>query len=162
MMEHMTATIKAASDIIDDSLTQSLNRFRETIYASELFAIENLRFDMTGKVGAAVIPMMQQHMSNDLLSKLVELLKVNILYSCKTEDGRCWRTVTYSMPCHNELYIIGMDSEKYGIVEEVSVTFFDTIDVMFAWLRDNLRSMRSSRDVFLHKQEASELYRIFM
>lgn len=158
----MTATIKAASDIIDDSLVQNLNSFKETISASELFALDNLRFDMTGKVGTVVIPMTQQHMSNDFLDKLVELLKVNILYSKKTDDGRCWRTVTYSMPCHNEMYIIGMDSEMYGIVEEVTVTFFDTIDVMFAWLRDNLESMQSSKDIFLHKQETSELYRIFM
>jgi len=117
---------------------------------------------MTGKVGTVVIPMIQQHMLNDFLDKLVELLKVNILYSCKTGDGRCWRAVTYSMPCHNEMYIVGMDSEMYGIVEEVTVTFFDTIDVMFAWLRDNLESMQSSKNIFLHKQETSELYRIFM
>lgn len=161
-MEDMSATIKAASDIMDDSLVQNLNSFKETISASELFALDNLRFDMTGKVGTVVIPLMHQHMSNDLLDKLVELLKVNILYSSKTEDGRCWRTVTYSMPCHSEMYIIGMDSEMYGIIEEVTVTFFDTIDVMFAWLRDNLESIQSSKDVFLHKQETSELYRIFM
>jgi len=161
-MEDMSATIKAASDIIDDSLVQNLNSFKETISASELFALDNLRFDMTGKVGTVVIPMIQQHMLNDFLDKLVELLKVNILYSCKTGDGRCWRAVTYSMPCHNEMYIVGMDSEMYGIVEEVTVTFFDTIDVMFAWLRDNLESMQSSKNIFLHKQETSELYRIFM
>ena len=161
-MEDMTATVKAASDIIDDSLVQDLNSFKETISASELFALDDLRFDITGKVGTVVIPMMQQHMSNDFLDKLVELLKVNILYSYKTEDGRDWRTVTYSMPSRKEMYIIGIDSEMYGIVEEITVTFFDTIDVMFAWLRDNLESMQSSKDMFLHKQETSELYRIFM
>lgn len=161
-MEDMTATIKAASDIIDDSLVQNLNSFKETISASELFALDNLRFDMTGEVGTVVIPMLQQYMSNDFLDKLLELLKVNILYSYKTEDGRYWRIVTYSMPCHNEMYIIGMDSEMYGIVEKITVTFFDTIDVMFAWLRDNLESMQSSKGIFLQKQKTSELYRIFM
>ena len=161
-MEDMTATVKAASDIMDDSLLQSLSNFKETVQASDLFALENLRLDLKGRVGTAVIPMKQQHMTNDFLNKLVDILNVNILYSLKNENGRFWRTVTYSMPYHNEMYIVGMESEMYGIVEEVTVTFFDTIDVMFAWLRDNLESVQTSKDDFLHKQEISELYRIFM
>ena len=101
-------------------------------------------------------------MADDFTDKLVELLKVNILYSFKTPDGRVWRTVTYSMPYHDEMYIVGLESEMYGIVEQMTVTFFDSIDVMFAWLRDNLESVQTSKDVFLHKQDTSELYRIFM
>lgn len=161
-MEDMTATVKAARDIIDDSLVQNMNSFKEKIEASEIFSLENLRLDLSGKFGTVVITMKQQYMTDDFTDKLVELLKVNILYSLKTPDGRAWRTVTYSMPYHDEMYIVGLESEMYGIVEQMTVTFFDSIDVMFAWLRDNLESVQTSKDVFLHKQDTSELYRIFM
>lgn len=161
-MEDMTATIKAASDIMDDALVQNLNNFKEKIEASGLFSLENLTLDLNGKVGTVVIPMKQQHMMSDFLNELTELLSVNILYSYNTEKGRVWRSVTYSMPYHDEMYIIGIESQMYGIVEEITVTFFDTLEIMFPWLRDNLESMQSSKEVFLHRQNITELYRIFM
>ena len=123
---------------------------------------KTVTLDLNGKVGTVVIPMKQQHMMSDFLNELTELLNVNILYSYNTEKGRVWRSVTYSMPYHDEMYIIGIESQMYGIVEEITVTFFDTLEIMFPWLRDNLESMQSSKEVFLHRQNITELYRIFM
>lgn len=161
-MEEMTATIKAASDIMDDALLQNLNRFKEQITASGIFALENLRLDISKHAGTVIIPMKQQHMLSDISDGLVEKLKVKILYSYKTEDGTYHKTVAYSQPYPDEMYIIGMESQMYGVVEEMTVTFFDTLDVMFDWLRVNLESVQESEDVFTHLQTAPELYRVFM
>ena len=163
-MEDVNATIKAADDIVDSSLIQSMSQFKEKIEASGLFNLDNLRLNISDndKCATAVVTMKKQNMIQDITDILKKTMNVNILYSANEEKGRRWRTVTYSMPYHEEMYIIGMESEMYGVVEQIDVTFFLSIDVMFEWLRDNLESMQKYNAMFLHIQEMTELYRIFM
>lgn len=163
-MEDVNATIKAADDIVDSSLIQSMSQFKERIEASGLFNLDNLRLNISDndKYATAVVTMKKQNMIQDITDILKKTMNVNILYSANEEKGRRWRTVTYSMPYHEEMYIIGMESEMYGVVEQINVTFFQSIDVMFEWLRDNLESMQNYNAMFLHIQEMTELYRIFM
>lgn len=163
-MEDVNATIKAADDIVDSSLIQSMSQFKEKIEASGLFNLDNLRLNISDndKYATAVVTMKKQNMIQDITDILKKTMNVNILYSANEEKGRRWRTVTYSMPYHEEMYIIGMESEMYGVVEQIDVTFFLSIDVMFEWLRDNLESMQKYNAMFLYIQEMTELYRIFM
>ena len=35
------------------------------------------------------------------------------------------------MPYEDEMYIIQMTSKQYGIIEEMSVAFYDSLDTMF-------------------------------
>ncbi len=158
----MNATIKTASAIMDDTLLQNLSRLKELIMPSGAFALENLSLDISRHIGTVTIPLLHQHMIDDLLPELVEILNVKILYSFKTQDGSYHKTVTYSRPYRDEMYILGLESHMYGVVEQMTVTFFDSLDIMFEWLRDNLQSVQHSRDTFTHLQTAPELYHVFM
>ena len=163
-MDDITATIQAADGIIDDSLVHNISQFKEKIEASGLFNLDNLRLDLSNndKYGTVIVPMKRQNMIYDIMDLIRESMNVNILYSINSEKGSKWKTVAYSMPYHGEMYIIGLESVMYGVVEEMTVTFFNSIDVMFAWLRDNLEAMQNQKAVFLHKQDMRQLYRIFM
>lgn len=160
-MDGENTAVIDASDIIDDSLVQDVNMLKETLEAYDSFNLDNLRIDLYKNYGIVVIPLKKQYLINDLTDKLVQILNVNILYSTTKKDGRVCRTITYSQPQINSMYIIGLESEMYGIVDEMSVTFFYSIDVMFTWLRDILESIQKSCKV-CYKQNSVELYRIFM
>lgn len=163
-MEDVNAALKAADDIVDCSMIQKMSWFKERIEASGMFMLDNLRLNLSNneKYGTVVIPMKRQNLMEEVMDVIRESIKVNILYTVNSEKGRRWRTVAYSMPYNEDMYILGMQSDMYGVVEEIDVTFFQSIDVMFAWLRDNLEAMQNYNGVFLHKQETTELYRIFM
>ena len=67
-MEDVNATIKAADDIVDSSLIQSMSQFKERIEASGLFNLDNLRLNISDndKYATAVVTMKKQNMIQDI------------------------------------------------------------------------------------------------
>ncbi|MBQ9362409.1 MAG: hypothetical protein IJT97_03200 [Bacteroidaceae bacterium] len=161
-MEDLTATLMAARNIADDTLAQNFAAFTELIANSGFFIVKGIRLDIIRDVGTAIVPLKEQHMMDDFLEKLIGVLNVNILYYIKSLDGNTCKMVAYSMPYHDEMYIVGMESEQYGIVEEVTVTFFESLDVMFLWLQKNLESVMDTKDQVIERQAMTDLYRNFM
>ena len=68
------------------------------------------------------------------------------------------------MPYHDEMYIVYLNSQQYGIVEEMHVVFFESLEVMFSWLRkgyDDLLAKEKQIDI-IQLQDLTDLYRNFV
>ena len=88
----------------------------------------------------------------------------NILYAYKELDGSGYRIVAYTMPYQDEMYIVFVDSQQYGIVDEMHVAFFESLDVMFGWLRkgyDDVVAKQKQIDI-IKIQDLTDLYRNFV
>lgn len=161
MSEVIINTLTSES-LVDEVLVKSVNVFKETIDASELFYTENLIFNVTENYGTVVIPMRRQYMIEEFTKELIKLFDVNILYTINRDNNRVWKTITYSKPVHKQMFIIGLISEMYGIVENIIVTFFNSIEKMFPWLCDNLQETMKSKDNIIYAKEMPILYHTFM
>ncbi len=152
------------NEVIENSIVKNFASFQAVLYASGLFKCDNLHMKITNDIGTVTVPMLHQHMADDFLEELTNFLDVNILYAYKGRDGSSYRIVAYTMPYHDEMYIVFVDSQQYGIVDEMHVAFFESLDIMFSWLRkgyDDLLAKERQVDI-IQLQDLTDLYRNFV
>lgn len=163
-MDEITNAAQVANEVIDNSIVKNFADFQEVLSNSGIFHCDNLHMKITNDIGTVTVPMLHQHMADDFLKELTNFLDVNILYAYKELDGSIYRIVAYTMPYHDEMYIVFVDSQQYGIVEEMHVAFFESLDVMFWWLRkgyDEVVAKEKQIDV-IQMQTLTDLYRNFV
>lgn len=162
-MDEKTATIKAASEVVDETIVRNFAMLQDLLGNTDLFMLDDLQMRISNNIGTVTIPMFTQHMMEDVFEEIQNYVNVKILYASRTPDGRHHKLVTYSMPYEDEMYIISMESEQYGIVEQLNVTLFESLDIMLEWLRSCLLDIvRKEHDLeFDELQEMADLYRYF-
>lgn len=163
-MDEITNAAQVANEVIDNSIVKNFADFQEVLSNSGIFQCDNLHMKITNDIGTVTVPMLHQHMADDFLKELTNFLDVNILYAYKELNGSSYRIVAYTMPYHDEMYIVFVDSQQYGIVEEMHVAFFESLDVMFWWLRkgyDEVVAKEKQIDV-IQMQTLTDLYRNFV
>ena len=71
----------------------------------------------------------------DFVETLASRVGTNILYAISLENEKRLKVIAYSMPYSNEMYVISIDSHQYGVIDEIVVAFYDSMDDMFQDLR---------------------------
>jgi hypothetical protein len=163
-MDEITNAAQVANEVIDNAIVKNFADFQEVLSNSGIFQCDNLHMKITNDIGTVTVPMLHQHMADDFLKELTNFLDVNILYAYKELDGSIYRIVAYTMPYHDEMYIVFVDSQQYGIVDEMHVAFFESLDVMFGWLRkgyDDVVAKQKQIDI-IQIQDLTDLYRNFV
>ena len=88
-----------------------------------------------------VIPTRRQVMMEDLVDLLEKKVGLHILYASKMKFGKHLRAVAYSTPVEGSMFIVHLRSEQYGILDSMTVHFFDSEEIMLLnihrLLRDN-------------------------
>lgn len=148
----------------ESGIMQTFNTFKKMLENIGTFLLENLTLTVEDSVGTVTIQLTRQHMADDLVTELTAQLDVNILYSCKSHDGSRHRIMIYSMPYPEGMCVIYIDSWQHGVVEEIYVTFFDSMDVMFCWLQKSLENIMAKRRLLdiIQLQSLTDLYRNFV
>lgn len=163
-MDEITNAAQVANEVIDNAIVKNFADFQEKLSYTGVFQCDNLQLKITNDIGTVTIPMHHQHMADDFLKELTRFLDVNILYAYRKLDGSDYRIVAYTMPYHDEMYIVFLNSQQYGIVEEMHVVFFESLEVMFSWLRkgyDDLLAKEKQIDI-IQLQDLTDLYRNFV
>lgn len=163
-MDEITNAAQVANEVIDNAIVKNFADFQEKLSYTGVFQCDNLQLKITNDIGTVTIPMHHQHMADDFLKELTRFLDVNILYAYRKLDGSDYRIVAYTMPYHDEMYIVFVDSQQYGIVDEIHVAFFESLDVMFSWLRkgyDEVVAKEKQVDI-IQLQDLTDLYRNFV
>lgn len=163
-MDEINNAAQVANEVLDNSIVKNFGNFQEVLSNSGIFQCDNLHMKITNDIGTVTVQMLHQHMADDILKELTNFLDVNILYAYKERDGSIYRIVAYTMPYHDEMYIVFVDSQQYGIVDEMHVAFFESLDVMFGWLRkgyDEVVAKQKQIDI-IQIQDLTDLYRNFV
>lgn len=162
-MDEITATMKAASEVVDETIVRNFAKLQDLLGNAAIFMLDDLQMKIVHDIGTVTIPMHKQHMMDDVLEELQHYINVNILYAYRTADGSGHKLVAYSMPYEDEMYIISMESQQYGIVEQMDVTLFESLDIMLSWLRSCLLAVEEKMGQLEVEeiQEMADLYRIF-
>ena len=77
-----------------------------------------------------VIPASKQVMMEDLVEWLEKKLGLHILYASKQNYGKLLKAAAYSTPVDGSMFIILMGSEQYGVIDSLTVHFYDSDETM--------------------------------
>lgn len=79
-----------------------------------------------------VFPLSFQQLAEDMTDEIVTKLDYHVLYARKSHDDKIYHIVLYSIPYEHEMVVIHMDSLQHGILEDIRVKFFESMEMMYS------------------------------
>lgn len=127
---------------------------------------EKIRVEQQKNCLEVVLTFKEQIMMEDLVMGLDERLGTHILFAFQTKDGIHYEAIGFSEPTEDEMYAIFLLSNQHGVVEEMSLTFFDSIDAFYPFIKERKNKfendiLSSTKHIVLERLEEKELWRIF-
>lgn len=163
-MKEVGGEFESISHIDEDGIFKGLQSFINTVSTHRMFYIDNPHLEMRRNYGYITISLSSQTMMEDVIQILMELLRnANVLYSYRSKDnGKRQKAVVYSTPFQDSMYIIGIESAQYGIVESINLTFYNSMEIMFEQLLRMYEQFQKTKADVIDFQPINELYKNFM
>lgn len=125
------------------------------------FSLEEAILTPRKECSEAQIPLLKQGWMEDFVDDVAQKLAVNILYATVTTDGKDYKVIAYSMPYMDEMYIMQINSTQYGIVEGISVAFYDSMEKMFDDIKYHLQLLHFSEAEVLEQEDSRTTFSHF-
>lgn len=110
-----------------------------------------------------VIPLRSQVMEEDMTEKFDKLMKLNILYAAKSYDNKLYKVLAYSTPVENNMFVVFLESQQYGIVDSMTIHIFDSIEAMLLKVQNYKKLVTANKRMkVLESQSYKNMLRIFM
>lgn len=146
----------------DDRIYQNYEKFCKDMENTDLLQIDNITLEREDNYGTVSIPLTQQMMMDDFIEQVMQFLNLKVLYAYKDNDGQHYKSVTYSMPYQDELYVIGIESHQHGAVDDIQVLFYESMEDMLSNLFCELTALKYVVGEVMEKQKLEEVYALFM
>jgi hypothetical protein len=104
-----------------------------------------------------LIPLVGQVLMEDLVDDLERKMGFHVLFATKQEMGKVYKAAVYSTPSEDSMFIINLGSEQFGVMEDMSVRFFDSEELMLLNLQSHLRGMSKVPAEVLEVQSMNEI-----
>ncbi|MDD5862585.1 MAG: hypothetical protein PUD15_08565 [Prevotella sp.] len=102
-----------------------------------------------------------QMMEEKLVDELEKKMGLNVLFALRKDDGKSYNVVLYSEPVQGKMFVVYASSEQWGIVDFITVDFFDSVEIMYIRLRDEFRRMKEDDGDILEQQTPTEMLKHF-
>jgi hypothetical protein len=147
--------------MIENYFTNSADMFVAKIDKTmpTFFSVDKMQKIERDSYIEVVIPLSFQQLAEDLTDEFAESLRFHVLYARKSYDDKIYHVVLYSIPYEHEMVVIHMDSLQHGILEEIRVKFFSSMEVMYNHVRQLWHDSLFMKDKLLEgvEQEAELL-----
>ena len=165
-MDDMSKTIRMAGDLIAenfDRFSEEIgNTAREEIGNTALFTNEEVTLQRSEKSGMATFHLKKQVMMEDFIDELTKYLAVEVLCAYCQNEGQDYKAIAYSKPYQEEMYVIVMESNQHGLMDEISVVFFESMDAMLEMLEKQLHQLKGKQVEVLEQQHETAFYKNFI
>ena len=92
---------------------------------------------------------------------LEKKLGLHILYASKQNYGKLLKAAAYSTPVDGSMFIIHMGSEQYGVIDSLTVHFYDSDETMLLGIQHVLRDVTRVPAEVLEYQKMDEILSFF-
>ena len=157
-MDDISKTIRMASDLI----AENFDRFSEEIGNTALFTNEEVTLQRREKTGLVTFHLKKQMMMEDFIDELMKYLVLEVLCAYCQNEGQDYKAIAYSKPYQEEMYIIVMESNQHGLMDEISVVFFESMDAMLEMLEKQLHQLKGKQVEVLEQQHETAFYKNFI
>ena len=129
---------------VDERIIGNLMGFLEATESMDKFKTDDLELTglSDGSQATIKIPLNHQEMIDDLIDLLVSKLLLQVLYLYSDKTGTNFQALAYSMPYQDEMYVVRIASGQCGIIDEIHVDFYASIETMFTHLRQELERLQ--------------------
>ena len=129
---------------VDERIIGNLMGFLEATESMDKFKTDDLELTGLnyGNQATITIPLTRQEMIDDLIDLLVSKLLLQVLYLYSDKTGTNFQALAYSMPYQDEMYVVRIASGQCGIIDEIQVDFYASIETMFTHLRQELERLQ--------------------
>lgn len=77
----------------------------------------------------AIINLEKQQMIDDAVDKLSKRLHLRVLLFVRDEECT-YKAILYAMPYHDEMYVIHLTSDSYGVIDKIHIVLYDSMESM--------------------------------
>ena len=128
---------------VDERIIANLMGFLEATESMEKFKTDDLELTALndGIQATVTIPLTHQEMIDDLIDLLVSKLLLQVLYLYSDKAGNNFHALAYSMPYQDEMYVVRIASHQCGIIDEIHVDFYASIETVFTFLKQELERL---------------------
>ena len=109
-----------------------------------------------------VVPTTKQFFEDELSELLVERTNVKIIYYIKRNKGKEFIEFGCSAPTHDDMFTITIHSVQYGIVDKITFTLYQSIEVMYHYVRHCVASLEVCPGERLESIDEEGIDRIFI
>lgn len=102
-----------------------------------------------------------QKMLENLIDDLDKRMNLHVFYVLRQNEGKTFRCILYSKPVRGLMYIVYANSNNFGLTDEITVSFFESIETMYLSLRHDYARLRQMEGDVLEKQDIRDLIRNF-
>lgn len=159
-MEKITDVACVKNEIYKDSI-YNLSKIL-VLKMSETFDEQQYEIYIHDDFAEVVWLTKMQVMAEDLTDSLEKKLGAHILFASSEEKGRIIKVEAYSTPVENSMYAIYLSSDQHGVIDSITVFFFDSLDVMYHHLRKDYQSITKVEGDIIEKQSLQDLVGIFI
>ena len=157
-MDDMNNTIRMADDLI----VENFDRFSEEIGNTALFKNEQVTLQRSETTGVATFHLKAQMMMEDFIDELTKYLAIEVLCAYCQNGGQDYKAIAYSKPYQEEMYVIVMESNQHGLLDDISVVFFESMDAMLEMLEKQFHQLKGKGVEVLEKQREKVFYENFI
>ena len=146
------------NEVLKDSISDFLSEMRENL--PEVFNSIEMKTVLHGNYAEVYLQLCSQAMIEELIDDLARKLGCHVLYAVKEGEGKDYKVIAYSMPVENRMYIIYISSWQYGVVDSMTVHFYDSMENMYRQITKEYTSA-PKQCFILEKEKFSEVLRNF-
>lgn len=146
------------NEVLKDSISDFLSEMRENL--PDVFNSLEMKTVLHGNYAEVYFQLCSQAMIEELTDDLARKLGCHVLYAVKKDEGKDYKVVAYSMPVENRMYIIYISSWQYGVVDSMTVHFYDSMENMYRQITKEYTSAPKLCFI-LEKEKFSEVLRNF-
>lgn len=107
----------------------------------------------------AAFELAHQCVIEDFAETVAKALNAHILYIIC--DKQTWEAVIFSNPFPEELFVIELTSDLYGVTKHIKARFYASIEVVYEFLEQKLNSTMTIRGRILERMSQVDFIKIF-
>ena len=141
---------------VDERIIANLMGFLEATESMDKFKTDDLELTALndGNQATVTIPLTRQEMIDDLIDLLVSKLLLQVLYLYSDKAGNNFQAIAYSMPYQDEMYVVRIASRQCGIIDDIHVDFYASIEAVFTFLKQELERLEQPQhDLDIEEQQ---------
>lgn len=148
---------------------QRLKEFEDNVnmFVDEVIDFENSDKEILLRKGHAevTLDLCHQFMIEDVTDILAEKIDMLVLHADHTVNGRDWRVIGFTKPTKDKMYFVFMKSSCYGIIEDLTIDFYYSLETMLARVRELFFSTEEQTQKgmysILERMTASDIWKTF-
>lgn len=159
-MEVITDVACVKNEVYKDSIYNLFNIL--TLKMADVFGSQKYEINVYDDYAEVVWKTKHQVMAEDLTDNLEKKLGVHVMFASSEDNGRNVKVEAYSTPVENSMYVVYLSSDQYGVVDSMTVTFFDSLEIMYYHLRKDYQGITKVETDIIEKQSPKDLVSIFI